>query len=93
MEKTDNTKCMCHWYTVFQYSSVDSLDTCHNVGKVCPSWKQILMSLSCQLLDSSTFDVFTTGETVFSQVLFIDRKQKNHWVPNPGSVGDGLFPN
>jgi len=39
VEKTDNTKCMCHWYSVFQYSSVDNLGTCHNMGKVCPSWK------------------------------------------------------
>jgi hypothetical protein len=29
---------------------------------------------------------------VFLQVLFPDRKHKNHWVPNPGYVGDGLFP-
>jgi hypothetical protein len=75
VEKTDNTKCMCHWYTVFHYSSVDSLGTCYNVEKVCPPWKYILMSLSCQPLDGSTFGVFITGETMFSQVLFQDRKQ------------------
>jgi len=51
------------------------------------------MSLSCQPLDGSTFGVFITGETVFSQVLLQDRKDENHWVPNPSCMGDGLFPN
>jgi hypothetical protein len=30
---------------------------------------------------------------VFLQVFFQDSKHKNHWVPNLGYVGDGLFSN